>query len=300
MHTLEIPSKKIFKEFPSQLQELNKKQFLYFTYLFLQLLEKNITINDFKVLLVSNLLNIKKTTNWHLLTDEKKEEIYNNLSNIADNMNTFLDYTGTNCTIRTSFTKNLIPNIGKYYGPADVLSDCNAFEYKEAHAAFQQFISTQNVEYLDRLIAVLYRKKRKFLPLLQRLQNFDGQIRERFTPKTNPKLIEKRIKHFSKLSFHVKYAVFLIYQSCEEFLRDGEIEIDGNPINLSELYKNDDNSSDTGIGLMGMFFELAESKVFGELQNVMNTNIYDIFTRVYQLVRISENMKKQYKQNDSN
>ncbi|MCX6232741.1 MAG: hypothetical protein NTZ33_14480 [Bacteroidetes bacterium] len=334
MHTLEIPEAGIYREYPSELEELSPKQFLYFTELFLQLLEGRITLHGFRVKLAAKFLNLKKTARHFALVEEKADDINDNLSRIAAEMDSFLNYGGFDAstplsgrsperdvvTIKMGFTKNLLPAIGNLYGPDDHLQNCTGFEYKEANSAFKQFVTSlgtstgfdsaqpptlsdqrstdsahpqAGIEHLDRLIAILYRPRKKFLWLKFLQQRFDGECRVAFTPKSNPKLLEKRQRKVSKLPFHVKYGVFLIFQAFEEFLRSGEIEIDGNAICLADLYKGGEEGNDSGIGMMGLFYELAESKVFGDLDQVMNTNIYDIFTRIYQLVRMSENLKKQ-------
>jgi hypothetical protein len=299
MHTLEIPGARIYREFPSELSELSADQFLFFTEQFLRLMDGKITLHGFKVLLAGKFLKFKKRAKFYAMGEAVIEEINDNIARIAEEMDSFLVYEENTVTIKVAFTENLLPNIGCYYGPSDVLADCTAFEYKEAHAAFIQYVNTKKVEHLDRLMAVLYRKRKRFLPLLMLKPSFDGQVRRGFSPKSNPVLLEKRQKWMSKRPFHVKYGVFLIFQAFEEFLRSGEIDIDGNAICLAELYKGDGDGGDAGIGMMGLFFELAESRVFGTLDDVMGTNIYDIFTRIYQLVKMSDNLKIKM-ENDKN
>lgn len=301
MHTLEIPSAKIHREFPSELNELKPDQFLFLVKWFLLLLDKKIDLHDFKILLSAKLLKLKKNIKFYAASEQTKEEIYDNLSAIAQQMDSFLTFENETVSLKTNCTVNLLPKIGKLLGPDDVLSDCTAFEYKNAHSAFTQYLNTQKGEYLDRLIAILYRPRKKFLIFKMMKANFNGQYREEFTAKTNPLLLEKRVKKVAKLPYHVKYAVFLVYLGFEEFIRTGEIEVDGNQICLAELYGNENNTTEDekGIGLIGLFYELAESRVFGNIEAVMNTNIYDIFCRIYQLVKMSEKLKKQYENDKS-
>ena len=301
MHTLDIPSAKIHIKFPSELNELKPDQFTYLVEQFLLLLNNQISLHDFKVLIASKFLKLKKNARFYALKEEAKEEIYDNISAIAEEMDSFLTYENECVSLKTNCTVNLLPRIGKLLGPDDVLSDCTAFEYKEAHSAFTQFVNTQNGEYLDRLIAILYRPRKKFLFFKMMKNDFNGQYRQEFTPKTNPLLLEKRIKKVAKLPYHIKFAVFLIYLGFEEFIRTGEIEVDGNQISLADLYSNDSSEStdEKSIGLIGLFYELAESRVFGNIDEVMNTNIYDIFCRIYQLVKMSDKLKKQLENDKS-
>lgn len=321
MHTIEITGSGIKKEFPGSIQEMNSKQYLLFIKLFLELVLGTIDINEFKISLVCQLLDIKKNIPLKWMKEDKKEIVLDNIRRLADTMESYLTphpepllegegemqnlpfpseggvKQASFITIDTNFTRNPLPKIKNLYGPDDVLTNCTGYEYKEAITAYKKYIDTKNDVHLNELIAVLYREKKRFLFVKRHFSSFNGEVRRAFTDKTNPIFLKKRIQKVSKLPFHVKYGVLVIFQAFQDFMTRGEIEIDGNKINLSVLYEGGSSDADNGIGMIGLFYELAESKVFGTLEDVMNTNIYDILTRVYQLVQL--NKKINSKKNDS-
>lgn len=311
MHTLEISGSDIKKEFPGSIQEMNSKQYLLFIKLFLELVSGAIDVNGFKISLVCKLLDIKKNIPLKWMKEDKKEIVLDNIRRLADTMESYLttstplsdpdhieESEQSIITIDTNFTRNPLPKIKNLYGPDDVLTNCTGYEYKEAISSYKKYIDTKNDAYLDELIAILYREKKRFIFVKRHLSSFNGETRRVFTDKTNPNFLKKRIQKVSNLPFHVKYGVLVMFQAFQDFMTRGEIEIDGNKINLSVLYEGGSSDADNGIGMIGLFYELAESKVFGTLEDVMNTNIYDILTRVYQLVQI--NNKSKQKNNDSN
>ena len=298
MNTIEIPYYNIKREFPSSIQELTSKQFLYLTVLFIKLMSDRISIEDFKVLLVCHLLKIKKGAKWYRLKADDKNIVMDNLSRLSVLADGFLQYDASDednqvrVTISTNFTRNLIPRIKNYYGPEDVLQNCTAFEYKCALTAYKLYNDTQKEEYLDELVAVLYRKKRNFLWIKKYFYHYKSDVRRPMKHDTNPLFLEKRAKKLSKVRFEIKYGVYIIFQAFVNYMCSETITIDGYKIDLASLHKDTDSADDDGIGMIGLFYELAESKVFGSLVDVMNTNIYDILVRLYQLVKMSEKLRK--------
>ena len=297
MHSLEIAGDKTYM-YPDSIQEMNSKQFIYFIKLYFQLLNNSIDVSEFKILLVCQLLNIKKSIKWFWMNKNKKEIVMDNLKYLSETMESFLETivdpeTGQkHITISTLFTQNPLPKIKNLHGPGEVLNNCTGYEYKEACSAYNSYIRTENIDDLDKLIAILYRKKKLFLFIWKLLPGFNGEVRRVLKHNTNPIFLQKRVKKVSKLPYHVKYGVFIIFHAFETFMTTAEINIDGNKIDLSKLYSSGGDDADQGIGMMGLFYELAESNVFGKLDDVMNTNIYDIITRVYQLIEIQKKLNK--------
>ena len=128
--------------------------------------------------------------------------------------------------------------------------------------------------------------------LRKRLPNYDGQIRIKFSPKSNPLSLEKRIKKMKLCSYAQLYYVFLFFKACEEFLLHGRPTIDGKEINLSVLYEGAKGGTDDGIGLMGILFTLAETNVFGDIDKTADTGLYDVLSRLYQVTLQYKNINK--------
>jgi hypothetical protein len=309
MHTLEIPDKKIKLEYASCPEELTPEQARYFVYLYILHLNKQIDGATFRLWLAIDLLKIKSSAKYYAIKNKRAksraelewmDDVNGNLLAIADSLKSFfteeenhLDTKDTKEheeTLKYDCIKNLMPRMGKYYGPGDALTDCTFWEYKEAHSAFVQFAKTMDEQYLVKLAAILYRPKKLFYGIRKRFPHFNGQIRTAYTPKSNQLILEKRMKHIRRLSEAELYYVFLFFKSCEEFLVSGQPEIDGRKINLKVLYEG--SGSDDGIGLTGILFTLAETTVFGDIEKTADTGLYDVLSRLYQVTMQYKNTKK--------
>jgi hypothetical protein len=297
MHTLEIPGETIIHQVPSCLEELNEAQFICFVDLLIKYQAGEITMEEFKTAFVVKLADIHYTLAYFLLTKRLKEivnsEIYR-LSILVDSF--FTDEIRDQkpvSVLNLNFIKQFIPIIlKKYYGPQSGLQNCTFCEYRMAYSYFKSYINTEQEDDLNHLIAVLYRPQRKLFWLRKRLPGFDGQQRTLFTAKSNPRFLEVRAKQIGRLPMSVRYGIFLFFSGCNDYMSTGEIEIEGNKIDLSLLYKNSSSDKqDPGIGLVGLLYSLAETKVFGSIDETDNQNIYDIMIRLFQVMKQFEAMR---------
>lgn len=307
MHTLEIPDKKITITFAEKVEELTPLQAVYFMEQILLYDQGKIDIIELKTRIIYNLLYMKQSWNYAVMTKEQKEQCWTNIYRLSETVDSFFiekDIDGKKRkVIDWSTTKNLLPKIGNYYGPEDLLNNCTFFEYKEAVNAFTSYVKNKDENSLNELVAILYRPKKFLHGIVKHLPFYDGQIRQKYTSKTNPKYFAKRLQVISKISSAEKNIVLLFMDNCENFMRSGKINIDGNEIDLSILYKSegDENATDNkGIGMAGLLFSLAETKVFGDIEATANTNLWTIIARLYQLKcdAIARNSKNKQQKND--
>jgi len=306
MHKIEIPDKNIVREFPSDVSEMTGDQFLYFISLVMRYLDGKVSLQQFKVMLIKNLLDIRYDLKYATLSVGEKEEIQGNIIRLSDLCESFFETIVKDGkptkVFKLSFTKNFIPMVcGRYHGPKDALQDISFCEYRMAHSHFVSYLNTKDEMELSRMIAILYRRRKPLIWLRKLFGSFDGQHRAKFTAKTNPYFIERRARRIAKLPAHVRYGIFLFFSGSEQFLATGKPVIDGKEIDLSIIYDNsgqDPNSPD--IGLIGILFGLAESKVFGSIGDTDNQNLYDVMVRLYQVVKQSKAIEAKYSSHDSN
>ena len=91
----------------------------------------------------------------------------------------------------------------------------------------------------------------------------------------------------------IRYGIFIFWAGCEDYLVTGRPVIDGNEIDLSILYEKSGNGSSEGsLGLVGLLYSLAESKVFGSIQETDNQNLYDVMAKLYQDTKRLKEMPK--------
>ncbi|MEI7723474.1 MAG: hypothetical protein WCK09_00360 [Bacteroidota bacterium] len=303
MHKIEIPERHLVKEFPSSIHEMNQDQFVYFIDLILQYLSGKFDIADFKSKLILKLLDVKFDMGWQLMTKDDRENAYGEIFRISELCDSFfeeIDRDGQKVkTFKLSFRKNFIPRIcGKYHGPKDALQDATFAEYRIAHSYYAAYIDSHSETDLNHLVAVLYRPAKSFLWLRRMLPSYDGQPRIPFTAKSNPAFLEARVKEIAKLPIAVRYGIFLFFSGCEEYLAKGTVNVDGKDIDLSVIYEKSGESDDSpDIGLIGILYSLAETKVFGSIEETDGQNLYDIMIRLYQVVKQAKAMEAKYKDN---
>lgn len=305
MHTIEIPDIDFKVEIPSEVSELCPTQAAYVMEQILLLQSGKIEIQQFRINLAAFFLNLKISGKYFYFSRKKKktseEEKYiktinENLFRISETMESFFAASDDKHSLVFNYNtiKNLIPQIGRYYGPAAALTNCTYYEYKEAHVRYIEFSKNRDEQKLNELIAVLYRPKRVFNFILKYFPGYDGQMRRKFTPKTNYRYFEKRVKHIAKVPYHIRFAVYMFYNKCEEYLYSGKPEIDGQEIDLSVLYQGGEVAKGKpDIGLTGILFSLAETNVFGNIEQTANTNLYDILARLYQLKIAYDKMRNE-------
>jgi hypothetical protein len=305
MHTIEIPQKHLLREFPSEIQEMNPDQFVYFIDLVLRHLSGGINIFEFKIILIKYLLNIRLDWRYYFGSEQEKDQANGEIFRISELCESFfeeIEKDGQKTkTFKLSFTKNLIPKIGgKYYGPKDALQDITFAEYRIAHSFYAAYLESHDEKDLNKLIAVLYRPDKSFLWFRKLLPSFDGQFRIPFSSRSNPNYLEKRSLAIAKLPMPLRYGIFLFFSGCEEFLAKGKVNVDGKEIDFSIIYEKSEDSLDSpDIGLVGILYSLAETKVFGSIEETDSQNLYDIMIRLYQVVKQSKSLEAKYKNNGS-
>jgi len=302
MHNVEIPRLKINRNYASEIPELTPRQFSAFMELVLQFQSGQISATDFKTFLICKLLNIKKSTRWYNLQKEKQDTINENIFRLTETLDSFFDTEKREGkevkVLNLNFIKNMLPRIGRYYGPDDALTNCNFYEYKEAHYACLDYLKTENEDSLNCLVAILYRPRKMFYHIRRFFPGYDGQKRRHYGPKTNPFFLKNRILRISRLPFAIRYGTLLWFHSCEEYLMDGKPVIDGSEIDLSILYTKGDEGSKGDIGLTGLIFSLAESGVFGNIEATADANLYDVMARLVQLKKAKDELEAKQKEND--
>jgi hypothetical protein len=306
MYNLQIPAKNISIDFPSNIDELTmgeKGQFACYCKLILQYIKGEISVDEFKALFFMELLDVKKPWTYCFFSKAKRESIYAQLLHLSDVVESFFEkYEKDGKPVRAfqlNTIKNFIPKLcGRYYGPADGFQDMTFCEYRSAFTWFKAYSESNQESDLNQLIAVLYRPRKKFLWIRKALPWYNGQHRTSFTSKSNPQLLSKRLGRIAKLPLHIKYAVFLYFSGCEDYLRSGNPTIDGNKIDLSIIYKRPTDEKESSqlqdIGILGILYSLSESRVFGSIEETDSQMLWDVMIRLYQVVKQNKELEQKY------
>jgi hypothetical protein len=301
MHTIEIPDKNITLDFPSEVDEMNNEQFVCYVELVLQYVIGSINKEQLQVMLVQKLMDLRMSYRVAFLYPEEKEECETNILRLAELMESFLEDYEKDGKLVKSFklksTRNFVPRILGYHGPKDGFENVTFCEYRIARNYFRKFAETNEESYLNSLVAILYRPSKWFTFFRRLRSSWDGEIRQAFTSKSNQLSVEKRAKRISKVPYHIRYCVFLYFCGCEDYLKSGRPIIDGLELDFSQLYTDASGDDKGNVGMVGLLFSLAETGVFGNIEQTDSQHLWDIMVRVYQVVMQARAFDEKIKKN---
>ena len=286
MHQIEIPSKNVVIKFPSEIDEMTNQQFVRYLFYVLQYIDGNIDEQKFKYSLTILLLEIRRGFLHPFMSDDRIKEAEANLVRISELMSGFIEdepQTGRR-EFKLKSHRNFVPRIRNYHGPRNGFENLTYCEYRVARGYFKAYAQDNNESDLNHLVAVLYRPAKFMWFFRKNLKSCDGEIRVPFNSKSNPLFLNRRVKRIAKVPFHIRYSVFIYFSACEDFLKTGRPMVDGNEIDLSKLYTTEgEGTGKADVGLVGLLFSLAETGVFGSIDQTDNTNLWDIMIRLYQV-----------------
>ena len=290
MHNIRIPGNNIAIDFPSEIDEMTNKQYVSYIFYVLQYIAGKITEHQFKVILSKILLDIRKSIKYAFLSNEKKHVCWLNLIRISELMECFIDTYKNEDEPERAFklksVRNFIPKILNYYGPENCFENLTYFEYRTARGYFRSYVLDNKEDDLNRLVAVLYRPSKSFWFIRKYLKSCNGERRGSFSSRSNPIFLKRRVSRISHTLFHIRYAVFIYFSACEDYMKTGKPIVDGNELDFSNLYSNQSHTDDrrADVGLVGLLFSLTETGVFGNIDQTDNANLWDVMIRLYQVV----------------
>lgn len=287
MHTLEILDNGQKLQFPAKVAEFSPQQYISFCESFLKQRDGEFSYDDFMVALVYNCLEMKPLRNRRMKEDERYQ-VVQNLEYLSE---TLLSFWAVNekgdAEIDWFFTDQKIKSIVMHdrtlFGPAEMLADLTYGEYEKAHTYYSVYLKTGDDNMINKLVACLYR------PAKKRTGSYvqDGVL----PPGTKRMAIDEldmqlHEAYVSAIPRHIKYAVFVWWLNMEAFIPMAQIDTDAGKVLLEDLFKELEEKSssiENNTGIRGVLYQLAESKVFGELKQVEQTPFWDVMLRLYQL-----------------
>ena len=302
MHIIEIPEAKLKWYLPSDLSECNSRQYIEMCQLILSYQTATISYEELKVQAVYKLLNLKPSK--QLLNQEEDVNKWSNIHQLSQYIDDFFDDVDGQKVIKQFYIHNPVPKIGiwkNYYGPADQFQNITFGEYSDALRLFLDFSTTGDKRNLDLIAAIFYRPSKPFHFIQKNLNTYDGDIRIAY----NSHHIEKRADAFQFLPPGFIYGVYLLFASFQKFISTAIIPWGGREIDLSILFSSNGEEEPElteddlqGIGMDSIIFSIAESGVFGTKKETMNTNIWEIFIRMYDIRKRDLDQEKRLKAND--
>ena len=200
-------------------------------------------------------------------------------------------------TINPKFTTQLAPfiKVGLYWyvGPSDLLSDLTIYEFKEASWRIGKYAETRDGNYLNQIFAVLYQRG----GLIRKRKKRTVESHDR-TSVNQERNYNRSLKAAVHVPIGLKFMIYLFFIGCMNWLREEPIEIDGSEIRFGCLFPksqdktdgNNDQTNDTGMA--GILFQMAESGVFGNMEQTSKVSMWDVFLRLYQIHNQIKNSKR--------
>lgn len=160
----------------------------------------------------------------------------------------------------------------KYYGPKSKLSNLTAEEFTLCEFCYEQFELKGSVKYLDHLAAILYRPRRWF--------NIDNDIR------TDLRTIsyEKRAVRFAKLPNRMRYAIYLNYEGCRNFI------IKNNP-EIFKKEKGKGSAKEPKVTPWSRIVQNGAGGIFGTLKETEKSNVHKFLSELN--ARLKESRENQ-------
>ncbi|WP_288370325.1 hypothetical protein [uncultured Algoriphagus sp.] len=307
MNQIEIPERKIKLEVPAHWDEMTAVQARYCLKQAVLAASGIIDPEEARVRCLYYLLDIERDSESVrkelLLTKRQREEKFSRIALLCEELITFLFADNGKGQLEINYTPvlNHFPQVkaGKVvlYGPSHLLADLTFGELRAAVEEMQAYFDSRGEDQLSRMIACLYRPERKDWESWQRAENYDGRRREPF----NRARIEDLALITARLGKVERTGILLWFSHSLQYIQSEDLMISGREINLSPLFPQpvqEDSEplrpDQRGAGWTGVLFQLAEQKVFGEVDKADRTGFFDILVYMYE--KHLENQKAKAKQ----
>lgn len=291
MHDIEIPEAKLNLYVPEHLGQCNKDQYLDFCALLMRYNNGKLTYQDLKVLAIHQFLNLEEPKKSKALLPDVEEK-WGNISLLSELIESFFIQKEEQKVIALHFNNNPVPEIKPlwktYYGPADNFANVTFGEYNDGLRIFLQYAKTGDEQLLYLLAAIFYRRKRKLKPFSKRKED----IREPY----KSDMVEERAEVFKSAHPGFVYGFYLFFAAMQQNITQAVIPWGNRELDFSILFDSEPENKEEsvpGLGMDSLVFAIAENGEFGVVEQVRNTNLWEILVRLYDLKKREIDQKKQ-------
>jgi hypothetical protein len=185
-----------------------------------------------------------------------KKMSLSDVNHVYEHINTLLDEN----TLAKTLVKEFHIRGADFIGPADYGANICFLEFIKADSYYGQFTKSKNLDFLNLLVATLYRPLRDDLD--EEHIAFNGDMRTPF----NEFHIKERAKKMKRVQLAHRYAILLQYAGLRQWIQN----------KYPETFRERKSSK---FGWSGVIVSLAGEK-FGDDDAVANKNIHAIFTHL--------------------
>lgn len=271
MHSLEFPEIKERIWLPENLGECDRRQYLDASKLLYMLQYGEVSEEQFRLLLLYSLLNMKFKKSELENEEEKKWE---NTYICAEVLRSFfeIDDAGQAHLIQ-GYTHNPIKTVSykmhTFVGPDDAFQNITYGQLEDGVGEIGNYIKYGELDSLVKLFAIFYLKKNE---------------------KYSDVNLEQRVVFFKQLDIRYVYGFYLLFISFFNYLtKECILVMDGRELDLTILFdvNEGEEKKETdaeGLGMRATSFQLAESGVFGTLAELRESDAMMVLVRMYDLV----------------
>ena len=192
---------------------------------------------------------------------------------------------GTVVSLVYKDTRNLLPKVRQWIGPADHGQDLTFGEFRQAFVHLKAYEQTQTVTPLHALAGLLYRPA--VLPSsISRLRRFPRRIVASRLPYDDDSIDEKIARGQQMQPWQV-WGIYAWFAYFCEYLTTGTFVIDGCEVSFAPLFAHGSHESTSASGgspagnsLQQICLTLAESHVFGTARDVDNTPLLTVMQKL--------------------
>ena len=290
MHTLEIPATKRKVFIPSDLSECTPQQYIDISELILAYQTQKLTFEEFKIQAIYRLINLKVRKNKD--SENTTEKTLTNIQNLSNLIDTFFDNVdqASSFTIKQNFIHNPVPKIKlwrTYKGPKDAFENITFGQYIDAHRLLLDFSATADFDNLYLIAAIFYLPKKW---LSSKTKPYQGET------------VEERAKTFKFLPVGFVYGAFLWFTSFQKWLATAEIPFAGRNLDFSIVFggsENETTEQNPSIGMDSIVHTIAESGVYGNKEQTLKANLWDVLIRIYDVTQRNIEQQNQYEKSNT-
>lgn len=189
------------------------------------------------------------------------------VDSLADTLSWMWNIDEENRTIELTYntTVNLLPVFGKFVGPLSHGGDLSFGEFRHATTLMNQYNQTHDLNLLRALAGTLYRPRKK------------GR-REPFDMNNTSKYIQRMhiMPEYVLYGVYAWFAYFCQYLISEPFI------IEGKQLSFAPVFKGEKKEGGPAqdIGMNSILFSVAESGIFGNVDNTDNTSLMRVMMKL--------------------
>lgn len=271
--------KKVY--FPESLSECNAREYQHICRLAYEYHTRQISYQEFLTNAVFAILNPKPQKKIRTIDEDR--QYWMNIAYLEQFVEKFfqIDHESNQVQLINHLTERKIKSFRiwftKYHAPLDGFIKNTYGQWEDAVSIILDHYQFPQEENLYKVLAIF------FLP--------EGE-------KYNQEKSFARVPKFKHLDKGIVYGFFLHITAFMNYLNTASVDIAGQQVDLSIIFDSNDTeykSPRPGIGIKDTAFQMAESGVFGNYEDVRQSNLWDMLLRMYSMTKMHLDQKDQEK-----